>query len=58
MEKTIGVGIVGCGFVGYGAHVPAFSSMPGAKLVAIADADPKRREKITKKYGVETTYAD
>ena len=58
MEKTIGVGIVGCGFVGYGAHVPAFSSMPGAKLVAIADADQKRREKITKKFGVETTYPD
>ena len=58
MSKTLGVGIVGCGFVGYGAHVPAFSSMPGAKLVAIADADQNRREKITKKYGVQTTYAD
>lgn len=58
MEKTVGVGIVGCGFVGYGAHVPAFSSMPGARLVAIADADQKRREKITKKYGVEKTYPD
>ena len=58
MSKTLGVGIVGCGFVGYGAHVPAFSSMPGARLVAIADADQNRREKITKKYGVQTTYAD
>lgn len=58
MEKSVGVGIVGCGFVGYGAHVPAFSSMPGAQLVAIADADPNRREKIKKKYGVQTTYAD
>lgn len=58
MAKTIGVGIVGCGFVGYGAHVPAFNTMPGAKLAAVADADPARREKIQKKYGVPKAYTD
>ena len=51
---TIGVGVVGCGFVGYGAHVPAFSSIEGSRLVAVADADTGRLNKIAKKFGVKT----
>ncbi len=41
--KDIGVGVVGCGFVGRGAHVPSFAGIDGARLVAVADADEKRR---------------
>lgn len=55
---TIGVGVVGCGFVGRGAHVPAISTIENARLVAIADADEKRRNKVVKKYGVEAAYSD
>lgn len=57
MER-IGVGVVGCGFVGMGAHVPAFHSIDSAQLVAIADADPARREKVGRKYGVQALYPD
>ncbi len=56
--STVGVGIVGCGFVGRGAHVPAFSSIEGAQLVAVADADPKRLGKVQKKYPLKTAYQD
>lgn len=56
--KEIGIGVVGCGFVGYGAHVPSFASMAGAKLVAIADADEKRRTKAAAKYHVDAAYDD
>ena len=54
---TIGVGVVGCGFVGYGAHVPAFSSIEGSRLVAVADPDAGRLTKAAKKFQVKT-YQD
>ena len=57
MEK-VGVGVIGCGFVGRGAHVPAFSAIEGSELVAVADADPKRLGKAAKKYEVKSSYAD
>jgi predicted dehydrogenase len=56
--NTVGVGIVGCGFVGRGAHVPAFSSIEGAQLVAVADADAKRLGKVQKKYPLKAAYQD
>jgi predicted dehydrogenase len=57
MDK-IGVGVVGCGFVGHGAHVRAFSEIPEANLVAVADADPKRLETSAKKFSVPNAYKD
>lgn len=54
--ETIGVGVVGCGFVGRGAHVPAFSEIDAARLEAVADPDARRREKVRRKYGVKTGY--
>ena len=54
---TIGVGVIGCGFVGYGAHVPAFKTIEGSRLVAVADADAKRRDKVAQKYQVKA-YAE
>ncbi len=55
---NIGVGVVGCGFVGRGAHVPAFAKMKNARLVAVADADAERLGKVKKKYDVPSVYAD
>lgn len=54
----IGVGVVGCGFVGLGAHVPALAKIAGARLVAVADGQPQRLAKATQKYAVEAAYAD
>lgn len=56
--KKMGVGVIGCGFVGRGAHVPAVASMENAQLVAVADADEARLNKVTKKYGVQSGYPD
>jgi predicted dehydrogenase len=54
--KTLGIGVLGCGFVGRGAHVPAFAEIDGAELVAIADADVTRRTKTAAKYGISASY--
>jgi UDP-N-acetylglucosamine 3-dehydrogenase len=56
--KDIGIGVVGCGFVGRGAHVPSFANIKGAHLVAVADADEKRRNKVATKHKVESSYDD
>ncbi len=55
---TIGIGVIGCGFVGYGAHLPAFSAIDGARLAAVADPDAKRLEKATKKHSIKSAYQD
>ena len=56
--SEIGVGVVGCGFVGLGAHVPAMAAIEGARLVAVADGDPARLSKASRKYSVGAAYAD
>ena len=56
--KELGIGVVGCGFVGRGAHVPSIAEIEGARLVAVADADPKRRDKAATKHKVEKSYDD
>ena len=56
--KEIGVGVVGCGFVGRGAHAPAFHAMDGARLVAVADPDSRRRNRAVQKYEVPANYHD
>lgn len=52
------MGVVGCGFVGRGAHVPSFAGIEGSRLVAVADADEKRRNKAAKKHQAESSYDD
>ena len=52
--KELGIGVVGCGFVGRGAHVPSFANIEGAQLVAAADADEKRRNKAATEHKVES----
>lgn len=56
--KKIGVGVVGCGFVGGQAHVPAFNGLEDSNLAAVADADPGRLSKPVQKYGIKSAYPD
>jgi len=36
--KRIGVGLIGCGNIGAGGHLPAYAHIPEAELVAVCDA--------------------
>jgi predicted dehydrogenase len=54
----IGVGVVGCGFVGLGAHVSSFAKISGSRLAAIADPDPARLAKGAEKYRPQAAYQD
>lgn len=42
MKDKIRVGVIGLGFMGR-AHMGSYLRMPGAEIVAVADADPDRR---------------
>ena len=52
MEK-VRIGIIGCGGIANGKHMPALSKIPQAEMVAFCDIVVERAEAAAKKYGVE-----
>jgi predicted dehydrogenase len=54
---TVGVGIVGAGFVA-GLHAEALGRVPGAKVVGVASATPGRAEAFAAQHGIPHGYAD
>lgn len=50
--RTIGVGVIGVGFVGGQAHAPAFRKIPNSKLVGLAASSERRVKPLAEKYGV------
>lgn len=41
---TLKVGLIGCGRIAQLVHINVLASLPGVKLVALAEPDPQRRE--------------
>ncbi len=59
MSRTeVGIGVVGLGFVGEKAHLQAFRSIQGAKLIAIADVDVERARKAGEKFKLRSVYSN
>ncbi|MDP6627948.1 MAG: Gfo/Idh/MocA family oxidoreductase [Methanopyri archaeon] len=52
MADNVGTAVVGVGFVGGQAHVPAFKKIEGSNLVAICDIAEDRVKPLAKKYDV------
>ena len=53
MEKVIRIGIIGCGGIANGKHMPALKTIEGVEMVAFCDIIKERAEKAAKEYGVE-----
>lgn len=53
MERTVKVGIIGCGGIANGKHMPSLKKLKNVELVAFCDIIPERAEKAAKEYGVE-----
>ncbi|MCK9252236.1 MAG: Gfo/Idh/MocA family oxidoreductase [Eubacteriales bacterium] len=51
--KTFKVGIVGCGGIANGKHMPALKKRPNVELVAFCDIVPERAEKASAEYGAK-----
>ncbi len=51
MSKKVKVGIIGCGGIANGKHMPAISKIEEASMVAFCDIIPERAQKAAKDYG-------
>ena len=53
MEKKLRVGIVGCGGIANGKHMPALKTVDDVEMVAFCDIIRERAEKAAAEYGVD-----
>jgi predicted dehydrogenase len=61
--STIKVGIIGCGGIANGKHMPSLKTLAGVEQVAFCDIDATKAEKAAQEYGVQgatvyTSYMD
>ena len=56
--EPLRVGLVGCGWVAEVCHLPAFGDIREAKVVAVADMDRDRAERMASRYGIARCYGD
>jgi len=56
MEK-VKLGIIGCGGIANGKHMPAMKKIKDVEMVAFCDIIPERAEKACKEFGVEGAKA-
>ncbi len=52
------IGIIGCGKIGSGAHIPDAKKSPLLDLVALADLSPARVKEVASTFEVQATYTD
>ncbi|WNR42629.1 Gfo/Idh/MocA family protein [Paenibacillus roseipurpureus] len=53
MSRTYRIGIIGCGGIANGKHLPSLSKLKNVELVAFCDIELDRAETAAAKYGVE-----
>lgn len=53
MTKKVKVGIIGCGGIANGKHLPSLSKLDTVELVAFCDIEIGKAEQAQKQYGVE-----
>ena len=51
MERIVKVGIIGCGGIANGKHMPSLAQVENVQMVAFCDIMPERAEKAAKEYG-------
>lgn len=60
MSKMYRIGIVGCGGIANGKHLPSLKKLDNVEIVAFCDIIPERAEKAASEYGAEgaKVYSD
>ncbi len=53
MDNIIRIGIIGCGGIANGKHMPGLKTVKNAEMVAFCDIIKERAEKAAEEYGVE-----
>ena len=59
-EQIIRYGIIGCGNIARGVHIPGIQHAKGAEITAICDANPERLEQTRQSLGLppEAAFTD
>jgi len=57
-QKTIRLGIIGCGRVAEERHFPVLQHLPDIQVVAVADIDTDRLYFIANRYGIKQRFSD
>ena len=52
MDRIVNVGIIGCGGIANGKHMPSLKKIPNVRMIAFCDVIPERAEKAARDYGV------
>jgi predicted dehydrogenase len=52
------IGLVGCGGIASGRHVPAIAALPDAEITAICDVNEKCASDLAEKIGVKHVFSD
>ena len=60
MKKTIRIGIIGCGGISNGKHMPSLAKVADCEMVAFCDIIPERAQEAAEKFGKPDarTYTD
>ena len=53
MSKTFRVGVVGCGGIANGKHLPSLAAIENVEIVYFCDIVRERAEKACEKYGAQ-----
>ena len=51
MDRIVNVGIIGCGGIANGKHMPSLHQLPNVRMVAFCDIIPEKAEKAAKEFG-------
>lgn len=57
-ERTLGIGVIGCGGVAHFAHIHNLMRNPRAKVVAVADIDAAKAKATAEQWGIGAYYED
>lgn len=57
-SRLIKVGVIGCGRVAEFFHLPALTSLPETEVVAVADVDVTRLNRVAERFHIEHRYTD
>ncbi len=57
-NKTLMVGIVGCGHVAQRWHIPPLLKMKDVRIVAVCDTNENLAKRTAESFGIKRYYAD
>lgn len=57
-QKSLRVGIIGCGQIAQESHIPALRRSKGVEIVALCDRSEDLARKVAQKFGISRYYSD